>query len=167
MSKKVLVTYASKYGATAEIAEKIAEMLKENSCEVELKSAGEVGDVTPFDAVVAGSALYAGFWRKDLVRLLEKYAGELAEKKVWLFISGPTGEEDAEKQMEGRLFPPKLQPVIDTCSPVELKVFHGAAMADKMSSFDKWVMKKVKAPLGDFRDWDAIEKWAKEIAKNL
>jgi len=34
---------------------------------------------------------------------------------------------------------------------------------EKLSGFEKWVMKKVGAPIGDFRDWEMISAWAKTI----
>ncbi len=46
-------------------------------------------------------------------------------------------------------------------------IFHGAADENKMGRLDKWMLKNVKAPLGDFRDWEAIEAWARAIAENL
>jgi menaquinone-dependent protoporphyrinogen oxidase len=67
----VLVAYASKYGATAEIAQKIGDVLREAGLPVSVLSAENVRDVSSYDAVVLGSTVYAGNWLKEAVALLE------------------------------------------------------------------------------------------------
>jgi menaquinone-dependent protoporphyrinogen oxidase len=61
---RVLVTAASKHGATAEIAEAIAEVLAGNGLDPAVVPPDEVDDVAAYDAVVLGSAVYAGHWLK-------------------------------------------------------------------------------------------------------
>ena len=61
----VLVAYASKRGSTAEIAEAIAEALRQSGVSVDCIEAGKVGSVEPYDAVVLGSAVYIKRWRGD------------------------------------------------------------------------------------------------------
>ena len=62
MNKTILVTYASKHGATAEIARRIGETLTQAGCQVALAEAKTVKDITPYQAVVLGSAVYYGLW---------------------------------------------------------------------------------------------------------
>jgi menaquinone-dependent protoporphyrinogen oxidase len=38
---------------------------------------------------------------------------------------------------------------------------------DKLNLAEKVIAKVMRAPVGDFRDWDAITAWAKEIAAVL
>ena len=68
--EQVLVTYASKYGATAEIAERIGQVLREAGLPVEVLPAGRVRDLSPYRAVVLGAAVYMFRWRKEAARLL-------------------------------------------------------------------------------------------------
>ena len=164
---RVLVAYASKYGATAEIAEAVGKGLRDAGLTVDVTAVGDVGSIDGHDAVVLGSGLYMGRWLKDGARFLKRNEATLATKKVWIFSSGPTEEGDPEEAVEGWGFPKGLQPIADRIKPVEIKVFGGAADADKLRGFDRWVMKQVKAPMGDFRDWDAIAAWAGEIAATL
>jgi len=91
----------------------------------------------------------------------------LAERPVWLFSSGPTGEGDAVELTDGWRFPKALQPIADRIGPRDVAVFHGVLDAKKMNFIEKWMIKKVEAPLGDFRDWDAITSWAEAIADAL
>ena len=65
MEDKVLVAYATKYGATAEIAEKIGQVLRETGMAVDVEPADRVGDLSSYRAVVLGSGVYVGRWRKE------------------------------------------------------------------------------------------------------
>ena len=94
MSKKVLVAYASKYGATAEIADKIGKVLLQAGFETDILPAHRAIDLTPYAAVVLGSAAYFGQWRKDAATFLKMNEKALTECPVWLFSSGPAGDGD-------------------------------------------------------------------------
>ena len=89
---KVLVCAVSKYGATSEIAQAVADVLAERGCEVTVLPPDKVGAVEEFDAVVLGSAVYLGQWMKPARELAERSAGAIASRPVWLFSSGPIGE---------------------------------------------------------------------------
>jgi menaquinone-dependent protoporphyrinogen oxidase len=167
MDKKVLVAYASKYGATAEIADKIGEILKEAGVEADVTPVKEVKDISPYGAVVLGTAAYMFRWRKEATKFLKNNEKALASLPVWLFMSGPVGEGDPVKLLEGHVVPKGIKPVIDRIGPVDLAVFHGVIKFEKMNAFERWVMKNMKSPEGDFRDWEAIEAWAKGIAGKI
>ncbi len=87
----------------------------------------------------------------------------LAKQLVWLFSSGPTGEENPVELTNGWRFPKTLQPVVDRIRPIDIAVFHGAINWTKINFIEKWMINKVKAPIGDFRDSDAITSWAGDI----
>ena len=167
MDKQVLVAYATKYGATAEIAEKIGEVFRQAGLSADVLPADRVGDLSAYEAVVLGSAVYIGQWRKQAVKFLKANETALAERPVWLFSSGPTGEGDPVKLTQGWRFPGKLQPIADRIGPRDITVFHGASDPNKLSAIEKWMLKNVKAPVGDFRDWAAITAWAMAIADEL
>jgi menaquinone-dependent protoporphyrinogen oxidase len=84
---KVLVSAASRHGATSEIAEEIGKALR-----VDVRPAEQVSSVEDYEAVVLGSAVYAGRWLQPARELAERHAGALSERPVWLFSSGPVGE---------------------------------------------------------------------------
>jgi menaquinone-dependent protoporphyrinogen oxidase len=98
---------------------------------------------------------------------LEDNAGQLAERAVWLFSSGPTGEGDPLELIHNWRFPENLEPIADRIQPRDLAVFHGALHPEKLNMLERFVVKNVKAPTGDFRDWAAIEAWATSIAAAL
>ena len=167
MDRQVLVAFGTKYGATAEIAEKIGEVLREAGLPTDVLPADRVGDLSAYKAVVLGSAVYIGQWRKEAAKYLTAHEAALAGRPVWLFSSGPTGEGDPVELVQGWRFPAKLQPVADRIQPRDVALFHGASDPDKLSFFHKWMLKNVKAPIGDFRDWAAITAWATGIADAL
>jgi menaquinone-dependent protoporphyrinogen oxidase len=164
---KILVVYASKHGATAEIADKIGQVLRQAGLQVDVLPVDRAGDLAPYEAVVLGSAVYYGQWRKEAVAWLTANETLLAGRPVWLFSSGPTGKGDPLELAQGWRFPTKQQPLADRIKPRDIALFHGALDANKINFFEKFVLKNVKAPTGDFRDWAAITAWAEAIAAAL
>jgi menaquinone-dependent protoporphyrinogen oxidase len=164
---KVLVAYGTKYGATAEIAERIGQVLDQAGLSTDVLPANKVSNLEAYQAVVLGSAVYVGAWRKEAVNFFKANEAVLATKPVWLFSSGPTGEGDVEELLQGWRFPGKLQPIADRIQPRDIAVFHGNADPEKMGRIERWMIKQVNAPSGDFRDWDAITAWATGVASAL
>ncbi len=164
---KVLVTYATKHGATAEIAEKIGEVLTAEGLEADVLPVKQVGDLAPYTALILGSAVYVGRWRKEAVKFLEANEEALAERDVWLFSSGPTGEGDPVELLQGWQFPEGQQEVADRIQPHEIVVFHGEMDVEDLNFIEKRMIKMVQAPTGDFRDWEAIVAWATTVAETL
>ncbi len=167
MDKKILVAYATKYGATAKIAEKIGLVLREAGLGTDVLAVKSVKDLSPYKAIVLGSAVYIGKWRKDASAFLKANEAALAEKPVWLFSSGPTGKGTPDDLLKGWRFPKALQPVAERIRPRDMVIFHGDVNSEKLSGVEKWMVKNVKAPAGDFRDWGAITSWAESIADDL
>lgn len=167
MKQQILVAYASKHGATAEIAQVIGEQLAQAGHHVDVKAVDDVADPGAYDAVVLGSAVYVGNWRKEAARFLEEQAAILAQRPLWLFSSGPTGEGDPADLMKGWRFPEKLQPLADRLDVRDIAVFHGVLDAEKLNFMERLVVKGVKAPMGDFREWDEIRAWGAKIIADL
>jgi menaquinone-dependent protoporphyrinogen oxidase len=167
MGAKLLVAYATKHGATEEIAEKIGEVIREAGAQVDVLPAGRVDDLTPYNAVVLGSAVYAGQWRKEAAIFLKNNEAALTERPVWLFSSGPTGKGDPVELMDGWRFPEAQQPVADRIGPRDIAFFGGELDMEKLNLGERLLVKGIKAPVGDFRDWDAIHTWAAKVAKIL
>lgn len=167
MADKVLVAYGTKYGATKEIAEKIGEILKGEGIPADVLPADRTTDPGQYNAFVIGSAIYMGFWRKEAIIFVENNINILTKCQVWIFSSGPTGEGDITEQMKDWKYPPKLKLAIEQIKPKDITAFHGAADPAKLTLIHKAILKMVKAPTGDFRKWDVIESWAKDIAEQL
>lgn len=168
MDKNILVTYASKYGATKEIAEKIGDVLLQAGLQVDVYPVDDIKEVGTYNAIILGSAVYIGKWQKEAVEFLQTHQSSLVKRPLWLFSSGPTGEGDPVELVEGLRLPASLQPLVDQIQPRDVAVFHGHINPDKINFIEKWVIKSlVKKPFGDFRDWDSISTWATTIANVL
>jgi menaquinone-dependent protoporphyrinogen oxidase len=167
METKVLVAYASKYGATAEIANKIGEILRQDDLTIDVFPVEQLDGLTSYDAVVLGSAVYYGRWRKEAVNFLKANEDQLSKLPVWFFSSGPIGEGDPVELLDGWRFPPLQQEIADRIQPRDTTVFHGALFEKNLSFFEKWVLNNVKSPVGDSRDWRMITAWAATISQAL
>jgi menaquinone-dependent protoporphyrinogen oxidase len=167
MDKQVLVAYGTKYGGTAEIAECIGQVLRDADLVVDVMPADRAGDPSRYDAVIVGSGVYIGQWRKEAAKFVKDHAAALAGRKVWLFSSGPTDEGDPVELLNGWRLPGKLQATVDHISPQEVAVFHGVLDPGKLNFIERWMIKRVGSSMGDFRDWEAISAWARSIADEL
>ena len=167
MEIRILVAYASKYGATAEIAEKIGQVLRQAGLQADVLPVHRVSDLMPYKAVVLGSAVYMGRWRKEAAKFLRTNEKLLAERFVWLFSSGPLGEGDPVELMKGWRFPEGLRPIIDRIQPRDIAIFHGMLDMKRLNFLEKLAIKNVKSPVGDFRDLDAITSWTTAVADEL
>jgi menaquinone-dependent protoporphyrinogen oxidase len=158
----VLVAVASKHGATAKIGEKIAQVLADEGLRVERFLPDEVPDVEPYDVVILGSAVYAGHWLDSARRFARRHAAALGERPVWLFSSGPLGdpalpaEDPVDVTRITELFPVRGH-----------HSFAGSLVRDRLGIGERALVRMVRAPFGDYRDWAEIAGWAHGIAREL
>jgi menaquinone-dependent protoporphyrinogen oxidase len=158
---EILVAYATKMAGTKEIAEAIAARIRAASHEVTVLDAAKVGTVEPYKAVVLGSALYAGRWRPEAVKLLKRNADLLARRPVWLFHSGPLGPEQVPQRA-----PRKVRELAARIGADEPTTFGGRLTPETATGF--FAKKMAQSSMaGDYRDWDAIDLWAYRIAQQL
>jgi menaquinone-dependent protoporphyrinogen oxidase len=158
----VLVSAASKHGATAEIADAIARVLESRGLAVDVRGPENVTMVDGYDAVVLGSAVYAGHWMEPARQVAQTQASVLAKRPVWLFSSGPIG--DPPKPDED---PVDVAALVQATGAREHRVFAGRLDKHRLGFAEKAVVLALRAPEGDFRDWDAVRAWAGGIADHL
>jgi menaquinone-dependent protoporphyrinogen oxidase len=154
----VLVTYASKHGSTKGIAEAIGERLHERGVDAEVLPIRGVQGLEVYDGVVVGSGVYLGSWMKEAQAFLDRHAEALRRIPVWLFSSGPTGTDPPD----GALLD-KQQRRLDAVGARDHHVFGGALNAGELGFLERRVVKATNTPLGDFRDWREVERWADTI----
>ena len=159
---KVLVSAASRHGSTAAIAEAIGGVLSSAGIETEVRPPEEVTSIASYDGVVLGSGVYAGRWLTPAKSLVEREAAALASVPVWLFSSGPIG--DPPKPDEE---PVDVAQLRDSTQAIDHRVFAGMLDRRQLGLAEKAIITVVRAPEGDFRQWDAINEWASGIARTL
>jgi menaquinone-dependent protoporphyrinogen oxidase len=161
---KILVSAASKHGSTAEIAARIAETLRTalpGDAAVDVRRAVEVSDVAPYDAVVLGSAVYMGRWLDDARDAAQRIAAH-PQRPVWLFSSGPIG--DPPKPDED---PTEVAALVAVTGSRGHRLFAGRLDRHRLGLAERAMVAALRVADGDFRDWDAIDSWGREIAVEL
>jgi len=164
----VLVVVATRHGATEGIAEAITRDLPatEAGSRVGLTAVVQRADHDPnpagADAIVLGSAVYAGRWLEPAREYVSRHATVLRERPVWLFSSGPIGDPP---------FPPDephdVHPLVQLIGARGHRVFAGRLDKALLSWGERAMVTAMRAPLGDFRDWAAVRAWSEEIATAL
>jgi menaquinone-dependent protoporphyrinogen oxidase len=162
MNRSVLIATASKHGATYDIADEIARVLARRGFDVADKAVDEIGGVDGYDAVIVGSAVYAGRWMSEAADFVKRHADELASRPVWLFSSGPIGDPP---QPAGD--PQGVSDMVEQTHAHGHQVFAGLLDPDRLGLGEKVIVGMLRAPRGDFRDFPAVAAWAEQIADML
>lgn len=156
---RVLVTFGSKRGGTAEIAAVIANALRARGLRVDCVRASAVGDVAGYDAVVVGGALYARRWVSEARRFVVRNASQLRMRPVWMFSSGPL--DDSAKLAA----PVPRVAVLMAHVGARGHATFGGRLASDATGFIASAMAKTRA--GDWRSWEEVTSWADEIAQAI
>jgi menaquinone-dependent protoporphyrinogen oxidase len=166
MSTKVLVSFATQYGSTKEVAEAIAGTLRESGFAVDLQPQREVRTLNEYNAVILGSPLMMNRWHKDTHGFLSRHRQALSQIPVAIFSLGPV--HDPHDDQEWQACRAQLDKEVSKSSwfkPVAVELFGGR--------FDpallQFPLNKLagSAPASDIRDWKAIRAWAENLPTML
>ncbi len=160
---KILVAFASKHGSTKGIAQAIADELDAMGAETDLNEIDESSEVRQYGAVIIGSAVYMGNWLAEAHRFVEENQEKLKGRPVWLFSSGPLGENDPQPRDN----PAHLSELMHATGAKGHQIFVGKLDKSELGLGERLTVKMVRAPYGDFRDWEAIRAWARDIGNEL
>jgi len=159
---RILVTVASRHGATQEIGDEVARVLAETGHEVDVVPPDDVEHVERYDAVVLGSAVYVGRLAASLRALVERCGAQLAALPVWLFWSGPLGAP-AIPPTE----PDDVGVIARRVGARSVQAFDGRLQGAGLTLSERALVSLIDAPRGDFRDFDAVREWAAVVADDL
>lgn len=168
MSHRILVTYASRSGTTAGVAEAVGQNLIASGAQVDVRPVQDVRDLAPYDAVVVGSAIQGGRWLPEAMQFVEAHRAALREKPCAVFLVCMTlsmANGDRYRQQVATW----LEPVRALVQPVSEGLFAGALDIAKVPSLGDRLKFRVSVATGvwsegDHRDWVAIRAWAAELA---
>ncbi len=159
---RVLVTVASRHGATREIGAEVAAVLRGAGHTVDEVDPDDVEQVHGYDAVVLGSAVYVGRLAVAMRDLVERQGAHLRSMPVWLFWSGPVGDPPLPPTV-----PDDVDVVAGHAGVEQPKCFVGRLERSELGLSERALVALTGAQTGDFRDWDEVRAWAVTVAEEL
>jgi menaquinone-dependent protoporphyrinogen oxidase len=167
MSNKILVTYASRAGSTAGVAEAIGKTLAESGAQVDVLAMQDVKDLSPYQAVVAGSAIQNKQWLPEAMQFMQTHQADLAQRPFAAFLVCMTLAMKNADQYR-RFVADFLQPVRLLVKPVSEGLFAGVLDIKKVPSASDRFKFRLSVLFGvwsegDHRDWNAIRSWAESL----
>jgi menaquinone-dependent protoporphyrinogen oxidase len=161
----VLVSYATFAGSTGEVAEWIAEELRDAGLTADVRPAAEVGDISGYAAVVLGGAMYAAGWHRDARHFAHRFAGQVSERPVWLFSSGPLDSSADEADLA------PVPQVVEAMRALNARghVTFGGRLSAQARGWLGFVARRMEREghTGDFRNPPRVRAWARGIAAEL
>lgn len=178
---RALVAYGSRWGSTEEVARELTSLLRKGGRTTDMLDLGknETVDLEAYDMVVIGSGIAYGSWSKGALRFLDLNASALSEKRVAMFaccgdlLFDPSKAEEYERKY--------LQDVARRyeLEPFSLGLFGGVIDFERYSFLVKGILsmknagKKDMKERGidpdkpyDFRDWEKIRAWGKDLLED-
>ena len=166
---KALILYASQKGSTAEVAQFLAETIKQAGHPVELQNANTFsGDIHSYDAIILGSAIYKGMWLHSLLSSVNRLKAQFGQKPVWGFSLCIRVLEIAGEDYARQFYLPRNN--LKELNLQDYRFFAGRL--ENLSVNEKSILHErydgeYSNHEGDYRDWDAIRAWGKSIAVQL
>lgn len=166
MNATILVTYASQGGSTAGVAESIGQALTSKGARVEVRPVQEVTDLSPYQAVVIGSAIHSGKWLPEALAFVERNQTALRRIPTAVFqVCLTLATHDEQYQ---RMAPEWLAPIRGMIRPAAEGSFAGALWPGRYAKLSEKLglhifLAVIKLKAGDYRDWDAIRTWAEGL----
>ncbi|MBS1888022.1 MAG: flavodoxin domain-containing protein [Actinobacteria bacterium] len=163
----VLVVYASRHGATAGIAARLARRMVDCGITAEARRVDAVATLDGYDAIVLGAPVYDQRWPPEAGQFVSAHAEALAARPLWLFSVGSFGDT---KPLIGALThrePRDIEALRATLRPREYRVFQGVVEKGQWPFWSRGLFHLFGGRLGDHRDWEQIEAWAEQIAREL
>ena len=167
MNKKILVTYASRAGSTAEVAQAIGDTLSTSGASVDVLPMQKVQQLSSYQAVIAGSPIRGSKWLPEAIKFIADHRTELRQKPFAMFTLSITLAMSSGIQYRQAVMG-WTAPVRQQVNPVSEGLFAGMLDFTKLPlNFDTLKLRLTVAlgifPKDDRRDWKAIYEWAKSI----
>ena len=158
---KILIAYATKWGSTEETARFIGEAFAAEGAEAEVKSVHEVSDLEGCRAVLLGSPLYSGKLLGEAYGFEKTHREALSRIPRALFITCLTMARPSRGNVQKVVS--QTRPFVETFRPADVGLFAGKLDYSNVGFLYRLFMRLAKIPEGDFRNWDVIRGWAKDV----
>lgn len=170
MTNRILVTYASRTGSTIGVAQAIAAVLTESGAQVDVLPMPDVKDLSPYQAVVAGSPIHGAVWLPEAMQFVKDNQAALNQKPFAAFLTCMTlaiGDGKYRDHVSSM-----LQPVRSLVKTRSEGFFAGMLDISKIPSLGDRIKFRLSVLFGvwgegDQRDWNAIRAWAAILPKTL
>jgi menaquinone-dependent protoporphyrinogen oxidase len=161
MKHRILIAYASRCGSTGEVAQAMAEVLTAQGHAADVQVVKKVQDLTPYSAVIVGSAIRMGKWLPEAVEFITRHQARLSQLPTAFFTVHMLNVEDNPESQAARAA--YVAPVHQVLTPSAEAFFAGKIELARMSLFDRLMSKAMKANDQDLRDWNKIRTWAEGL----
>jgi len=165
MTARILVAYATRNGSTAEIARAVGRELEKTGAEVTVADIKTVRSLEGYAGVVLGGPLYMGSVDGAVRTFVAKNLRRLSEIPVAAFAVG-IAPKDPKPEAAGQAMD-ALNKAIVPLAPVSFVLFAGYLDLAKVNFLMRRFLKMANVPTGDFRDWDAIAAWARDLPEKM
>jgi len=166
--KKVLIAYASMHGSTGEVADALAKDLCAAGASVDIRLVENVKDLSPYQAVVMGSAIRSDRWLPEANEFVAGHRSILSNLPTAYFLTCLTlANPSAEIRTKVQSFLDPVREEFPEVKPVSTGLFAGVLDYNKYGTAIKAVMKYKMwtkgVEEGDYRDWRVIHAWANQL----
>jgi menaquinone-dependent protoporphyrinogen oxidase len=169
MAQHILVAYATRAGSTKEVAETVAQVLRENGSDVDVRPVGEVRDLAGYDALVLGSAIRVGKLLPETMQFVQRCGNALPALPAAFFVVCGTLKQDTPQNRQTVLG--YVEPLRQIKEPISVGLFAGAmsfdALPPLLRPIFRWCLSPLGVTEGDWRDWPQIRAWAASVAARL
>jgi menaquinone-dependent protoporphyrinogen oxidase len=165
MNTKILVAYATKSGATVDVAQTIGKSLAGKGAAVDVRPIKSVTNLDGYRAVIVGSSIRMGQWLPEAVEFVKKNQARLSQLPTAFFTVHLLHLDDSEESRTIRAG--YTDPVRKIVTPKAEVFFAGRLQYDKLSLFETLLAKAMNAKEQDLRDWNKIRAWAESVYPTL
>lgn len=162
---RILITYASRYGATQSVAKAIGERLSYLGFAADVLPVEERPDPAAYDGIVLGSSIRMGRWLTPALKFAEANASVLRQKPTAIFTVHMLNADESESSQAARA--EYVAPLHALFTPQAEAFFTGEIDLNRLGMMDRFIARMVKAQNQDQRDWEAIQEWADEVAQQV
>lgn len=151
---RILITYATRAGATTDVADILADAFERAGHKVETIPVQDAAAPEGFDLVVVGSGIHATAWYPDALAWVERHAGGVAGRVALFNVC--LNAADPTRQPETLGYNAAAAALVE---PLASASFAGRYVPERVSFWKRVFMRTMQARATDHVDPEAIRSW--------